>query len=204
MGWDGRDLKGHPDPTTKRSLPVLGEEAHRASTAWECCLESRGQYSMVFMGFLLSAVTLNGISSSHELQPKGFQTTRSTNSAAAVSSSGTVYFLSAVSNAVYRYNGGKKMQNLNKQSTNCPLSVFNYSNASGNGYWEQPVEKGMDFFLTNHCLLHSCLVGIAPQCCASALLCKDIVNGLLALTTRPYFDHRITEWPGLIRTAITI
>lgn len=49
-----------------------GEEAHRASTAWECCLESRGQHSMVFMGFLLSAVTLNGIFSSHELQPKGF------------------------------------------------------------------------------------------------------------------------------------
>jgi len=72
--------------------------------------------------------------------------TQSTDSAAAASNSGTVYFLSAVSNAVYRYHGGKKMQDLNKQSTNCPLSVFNYSNASGNGYWEQTVQRGMDFF----------------------------------------------------------
>lgn len=63
---------------------------------------------------------------------KGFRRTEKAKTAPTASSSKTVYFLSAMSNAVYRYHG-KKMQNLNKQSSNCPLSVFNYSNASGNG-----------------------------------------------------------------------
>ena len=56
----------------------------------------------------------------------------------------------------------------------------------------------------NHCLLHSWLVGTAPQRCASALLCKEIVNGFLALSTRPYFNHGIIEWPGLKRTTALI
>lgn len=38
------------------------------------------------------------------------------------------------------------MQNLNKQSSNCPLSVFNYSNAAGNGSCSaKPYGKGWLF-----------------------------------------------------------
>lgn len=70
----------------------------------------------------------------HELKLKGFQRTEEAKAAPTASSSKIVYFLSAMSNAVYRYQG-EKMPNLNKQSSNCPLSVFNYSNASGSGHY---------------------------------------------------------------------
>lgn len=68
------------------------------------------EFISVYLCILDEQNTEGGIFNSHELQLKGFRMTKKAHSATAASSSKTVYFLSAMSNAVYRYHGEKNAE----------------------------------------------------------------------------------------------